>query len=234
MILLDHRVIDQVSTRRLRVVKYRGSAHGTNEYPFLIGARRLLGAADHVAAARPRGVDRARLDRHRRARRDARRQGRLPRQQHARLGRAGHRQEQRRRAASSTPPARAASASLLFAYEESASQLVRNMRSIGIDLEPLGQEGPARTSTPRGRRCRGSSSTSSLMYDAGARRSGPTSSSSTRSATCRSTATTPALKPTLMRLIDFLKQSHVTARLHQPHRRQRRGARRDRRSASRR
>ncbi|MGZ9189200.1 MAG: circadian clock protein KaiC, partial [Nitrospira sp.] len=36
VILLDHRVIDQMSTRRLRVVKYRGSAHGTNEYPFLI------------------------------------------------------------------------------------------------------------------------------------------------------------------------------------------------------
>src|SRR3954469_8228371 len=36
VILLDHRVADQVSTRRLRVVKYRGSAHGTNEYPFLI------------------------------------------------------------------------------------------------------------------------------------------------------------------------------------------------------
>src|SRR5262249_20604988 len=37
VILLDHRVDDQVSTRRLRVVKYRGSLHGTNEYPFLIG-----------------------------------------------------------------------------------------------------------------------------------------------------------------------------------------------------
>ncbi len=36
VILLDHRVTDQVSTRRLRVVKYRGTAHGTNEYPFLI------------------------------------------------------------------------------------------------------------------------------------------------------------------------------------------------------
>src|SRR6185312_2652011 len=36
VILLDHRVLDQVSTRRLRVVKYRGSYHGTNEYPFLI------------------------------------------------------------------------------------------------------------------------------------------------------------------------------------------------------
>jgi circadian clock protein KaiC len=36
VILLDHRVIDQVSTRRLRIIKYRGSVHGTNEYPFLI------------------------------------------------------------------------------------------------------------------------------------------------------------------------------------------------------
>ena len=36
VILLDHRVVGHVSTRRLRVVKYRGSTHGTNEYPFLI------------------------------------------------------------------------------------------------------------------------------------------------------------------------------------------------------
>ena len=36
VILLDHRVINQISTRRLRIVKYRGSAHGTNEFPFLI------------------------------------------------------------------------------------------------------------------------------------------------------------------------------------------------------
>ncbi|GAB2976118.1 circadian clock protein KaiC [Mucilaginibacter puniceus] len=36
VILLDHRVTNQISTRRLRIVKYRGSIHGTNEYPFLI------------------------------------------------------------------------------------------------------------------------------------------------------------------------------------------------------
>ena len=39
VILLDHRVTDQISTRRLRIVKYRGSPHGTNEYPFLIDER---------------------------------------------------------------------------------------------------------------------------------------------------------------------------------------------------
>ncbi len=37
VILLDHRVTEQVSTRRLRIVKYRGSLHGTDEYPFLMG-----------------------------------------------------------------------------------------------------------------------------------------------------------------------------------------------------
>ncbi|MGV3660286.1 MAG: circadian clock protein KaiC [Prosthecobacter sp.] len=36
VVLLDHRVIGQISTRRLRIVKYRGTVHGTNEYPFLI------------------------------------------------------------------------------------------------------------------------------------------------------------------------------------------------------
>lgn len=38
VILLDHRIESQISTRRLRIVKYRGSTHGTNEYPFLIDA----------------------------------------------------------------------------------------------------------------------------------------------------------------------------------------------------
>jgi circadian clock protein KaiC len=38
VIVLDHRVNDQIATRHLRVVKYRGALHGTNEFPFLIGA----------------------------------------------------------------------------------------------------------------------------------------------------------------------------------------------------
>lgn len=37
VILLDHRVFDQISTRRLRIVKYRGTQHGSDEYPFLMG-----------------------------------------------------------------------------------------------------------------------------------------------------------------------------------------------------
>src|SRR5271156_5019957 len=38
VIILDQRIVEQISTRRLRVLKYRGTAHGMNEYPFLIGA----------------------------------------------------------------------------------------------------------------------------------------------------------------------------------------------------
>jgi circadian clock protein KaiC len=39
VLVLDHRISDQLSTRRLRIAKYRGSLHGTNEYPFLIGSK---------------------------------------------------------------------------------------------------------------------------------------------------------------------------------------------------
>lgn len=41
VILLDHRVASQLTIRRLRIVKYRGTVHGTDEYPFLIGEKGL-------------------------------------------------------------------------------------------------------------------------------------------------------------------------------------------------
>ena len=54
VIVLDHRIREEISTRRLRIVKYRGSTHGTNEYPFLIDEARHLGAADLLAGPGPR------------------------------------------------------------------------------------------------------------------------------------------------------------------------------------
>ena len=47
VIVLDNRLIEQVATRRLRIVKYRSSAHGANEYPFLIDEHGFPGSADH-------------------------------------------------------------------------------------------------------------------------------------------------------------------------------------------
>jgi circadian clock protein KaiC len=58
VIRLDHRVSDQVSTRRLRVLKYRGSAFGSNEYPYVIGATgiSLVPIASAQLAHRPLGA----------------------------------------------------------------------------------------------------------------------------------------------------------------------------------
>ena len=98
VIQLDHRVFDQISTRRLRVVKYRGSHHGTNEYPFLIdeGGLSVLPVTSLEAAAP--GLVRARLERPRAARRDARRRGLLSRQHRARLRNGRHRKDHAGRA----------------------------------------------------------------------------------------------------------------------------------------
>src|SRR5690606_11143346 len=59
VILLDHRVTEQQATRRLRIVKYRGTVHGTNEYPFLIDEKGISvlpitspGLAQEVSAER--------------------------------------------------------------------------------------------------------------------------------------------------------------------------------------
>jgi circadian clock protein KaiC len=134
VILLDHRVTDQVSTRRLRVVKYRGTAHGTNEYPFLIDEDGFsvlpvtsLGLQHQVSDERiSSGV--ARLD--------------------TMLGGKGfHRGStilvsgtagtgKTSLAASFVDAAcRRGERCLYFSFEESPDQIARNMRSIGLNLE---------------------------------------------------------------------------------------------------
>jgi hypothetical protein len=68
VILLDNRVVDQITTRRLRVVKYRGSAHATDEYPFLIDKEGISvlpittallahSSSEEVVSSGVRGVD---------------------------------------------------------------------------------------------------------------------------------------------------------------------------------
>ncbi len=93
VILLDYRLYEQISTRRLRVVKYRGSAHGTNEYPFLITSSGLAVLPITSIRLNPCPA-RLSLERDRLPRRNARRQGALSWQQHLGLGHGGDRQEQ--------------------------------------------------------------------------------------------------------------------------------------------
>ena len=63
VILVSQRVTRRSPPRRLRIIKYRGSTHGTNEYPFLIDERGIVGAAGHFADAELPRVHRAHLHR---------------------------------------------------------------------------------------------------------------------------------------------------------------------------
>ncbi|MDB5368492.1 MAG: uncharacterized protein JWP20_50 [Roseomonas sp.] len=134
VVLLDNRVQDQVTTRRLRVVKYRGSAHGTNEYPFLIndhgisvlpvtGASLSYSVSDEVMSSGVGGID-AMLGK-----------GGFFRGSSVLLsGLAG--------TGKTTFAATFADAActrgercLFFVFEESAEQICRNARSVGLDLQ---------------------------------------------------------------------------------------------------
>jgi circadian clock protein KaiC len=135
VILLDHRVADQLATRRLRIVKYRGSAHGTNEYPFLIANDGIkvvpitsLGLQQKVTTERvSSGV--AALD-------DMLGGGGFYRGSSVLVsGTAGT-----GKTSLSTHFAEAAcrrgERCLYFAFEEAPAQILRNVASIGIQLAP--------------------------------------------------------------------------------------------------
>ena len=133
VIVLDHRVSEQTSTRRLRVLKYRGSLHGTNEYPFLIGSHGVsvlpitsIGLQHEVSTERvSSGVQS--LDEMLGG------EGLYRGSSVLISGTAG--------TGKSTIAAQFCAAAcsrgeraLYFAFEESAAQIIRNMASVGIDL----------------------------------------------------------------------------------------------------
>ena len=134
VILLDNRVQNQISTRRMRIVKYRGTSHGTNEYPFLIDEKGFsvlpitsLGLS-HKAPTEHVSTGIARLDNMLDGKGLYRGSSILV------SGTAG--------TGKSTIGAHFINAActrgeraFFFAFEESQDQIIRNMRSIGIDLE---------------------------------------------------------------------------------------------------
>jgi circadian clock protein KaiC len=148
VIFLDHRVIDQVSTRRLRVVKYRGATHGTNEYPFLIDEEgfSILPITslvlDHSVS-------------------DERISSGVPLVDEMLGGQGWYRGSSilisgtagtGKTSILAAYLDRAASRgerSIFFAFEESPSQLIRNMTSIGIDLAPWIKQGLLHISSTR-------------------------------------------------------------------------------------
>jgi circadian clock protein KaiC len=135
VILLDHRVNDQISTRRLRVVKYRGSVHGTNEYPFLISDQGIsvlpvtsLGLT-HSAPNQHVSSGVRKLDEMLAGKGYFRGSSVLV------SGTAGAGKTSLA-GAFVDAAARRGERALYFAFEESPHQISRNMASIGIHLEP--------------------------------------------------------------------------------------------------
>ncbi|GAA4365620.1 circadian clock protein KaiC [Hymenobacter saemangeumensis] len=134
VILLDNRVVDQITTRRLRIVKYRGSTHGTNEYPYLITEEGISvlpvtslklkhEVSDQIVSSGVPGLDDM-------------------------FGRGGFYEGSSVLITGTAGTAKTTLAAsfasriceqgkrcLFFAFEESPQQLVRNMKSVGIDLE---------------------------------------------------------------------------------------------------
>ena len=148
VIVLDHRVSDQIATRHLRVVKYRGAQHGTNEFPFLIGDEGISVlpitslVLNHKVSSKRIGTGIPRLD--------------------SMLGGKGF-----FRGSSilltGTPgtgktivaanfakaACRRGERALYFSFAESPDQIIRNMHSIGLSLEPIVKRGLLRFHSAR-------------------------------------------------------------------------------------
>jgi circadian clock protein KaiC len=140
VIVLDHRVSEQTSSRRLRVVKYRGSTHGTNEYPFLIDEDGISVlpvtslALQHGASDERVSTGVPRLD--------------------AMLGGKGYYRGSSVLISGTAGTGKSSLAAhfadaacrrgervIYFSFEESPDQIMRNMRSIGIDLKQWVKKG---------------------------------------------------------------------------------------------
>jgi circadian clock protein KaiC len=208
VILLDHRVNEQLSTRRLRVVKYRGSVHGTNEYPFLISKDGFsvlpvtsMGL-DHPASNEriSSGVDR--LDTMLGGKGFYRGSSILV------SGTAGTGKSSIA-AAFVDAASRRGERSLYFAFEESQNQILRNMKSIGLDLEPWVKKGLLQFHTSRPSLF-GLEMHLLTIYDA-VRKFKPRVVVMDPVTNLISVGTQVEVRSMLTRLIDFFKTEQVTA-----------------------
>jgi len=135
VILLDHRVTEQLSTRRLRIVKYRGTLHGTDEYPFLMGEDGISVlpvtsvGLNHTASTERISSGVADLDMMLGGKGFFRGSSILL------SGTAGTGKSSLAMTYLKAACERGEQA-LYFGFEESTDQIIRNMTSIGLDLRP--------------------------------------------------------------------------------------------------
>lgn len=208
VIVLDHRVHDQIATRHLRVVKYRGALHGTNEFPFLIGEEGIsvlpitsLGLDHKVSRGRvSTGIPR--LD--------------------AMLGGKGFFRgssilltgtpgtgKTSVAACFAHAAARRGDRVLFFSFEESPNQIVRNMCSIDLRLEPLVKRGLLRFHSARPTLCGLEMHLATMFKEIAEFR--PTVVIVDPITSLLAAGTDHETKGMVTRLIDFLKGGQVTS-----------------------
>ncbi|OWP61980.1 KaiC 1 [Hymenobacter amundsenii] len=140
VILLDNRVIDQITTRRLRIVKYRGSTHGTNEYPYIITEEGISvlpvtslklehSVSNEIVSTGVADLDAMFM------------RGGLYRGSSVLVTGTAGTAKTTLGAAFALEACRRGERCLIFAFEESPAQLLRNMASVGLDLAPFVESG---------------------------------------------------------------------------------------------
>jgi circadian clock protein KaiC len=208
VIVLDHRIEGQMATRRLRIAKYRGSAHGTSEYPFLIdeGGISILpitsmglkheASTERVSSGVP-GLDAMMCGK-----------GYYRGASVLLSGTAG--------AGKTSLAAHFVQSAAVrdercmwFAFEESASQIIRNMRSIGIDLGPEVRRGMLRIQAERPTVC--GLEMHLLTIHKMVREFKPRVVIIDPVSNFASLGSEPEIKAMLTRLIDFFKMQQITA-----------------------
>ncbi|WP_109488474.1 circadian clock protein KaiC [Occallatibacter savannae] len=208
VILLDHRIYDQISTRRLRIVKYRGTGHGSDEYPFLMGPEGISvfpltsvglthGASDERVSSGVPELDQM-------------------------LGGKGFFKGSSV-LVSGTPGTGKSSLALAFlkaacdrgekalyfGFEESKAQIVRNTSSIGLNLQPCVEEGLLQIHSVRPSNLGLEAHLASMIqvirdFDPSVVVIDPISNFTT-------SVEQSSVKSMLIRLVDFLKMQQVTA-----------------------
>lgn len=207
VIVLDHRLADLVATRRLRIVKYRGSRHGTNEYPFLVGDDGIsilpvtsMSLQHHASDERvSSGIPRldTMLDGH----------GYYRGSSVLVTGTAGTGKTSLAAHLADAASCRGERV-LYLAFEEPAEQIVRNMRSIGLDLEPWVRQGLLQFSAARPT-AYGLEVHLATIHSA-VEAYGPAVAIFDPVTAFEAVGTESEIKTMLMRLVDYLKARQIT------------------------
>jgi circadian clock protein KaiC len=208
VIALDHRVVEHVAVRRLRVVKFRGSSHGTNEYPFVIGSDGISVVPvtsfdlEHPAAEEVVSTGLADLD--------------------AMLAPGGWYRGSTTMISGQSGTAKTTFAAhfadaacargercLYLAFEESPAQIVRNMRSIGLELQGWLDDGTLSIHATRPTQLGLESHLTELYRQVEAHEPDVVVIDPITDFTTLGTSI--EVKSTLMRIVDYLKKHQITA-----------------------